>query len=134
MSYITQVVFTDKNLTTLKQGIMASDLDQTLSQRGPYTVFAPSNDAFAKLEAGTLDNLLLRENKAALTDLLQRHVVKGKLKLEDLKDGDQLQTMNGKELSVRVQDGKVSLNGSTIQTGDIKSTNGVIHSVDTVLN
>lgn len=134
MSYITQVVFTDKNLTTLKKGIMASDLDQTLSQRGPFTVFAPSNDAFAKLEEGTLDNLLLRENKAALTDLLNHHVVKGKLKLEDLKDGDQLQTLNGKELAVRVQDGKVSLNGATILTGDMKSSNGVIHSVDTVLN
>lgn len=134
MSYITQVVFTDKNLTTLKKGIMASDLDQTLSQRGPFTVFAPSNDAFAKLEEGTLDNLLLPGNKAALTDLLHHHVVKGKLKLEDLKDGDQLQTLNGKELSVRVQDGKVSLNGATILTGDMKSSNGVIHSVDTVLN
>lgn len=134
MSYITQVVFTDKNLTTLKKGIMASDLDQTLSQRGPFTVFAPSNEAFDKLEAGTLDNLLLPENKAALTDLLHRHVVKGKIKLEDLKDGDQLQTMNGRELSVRVQEGKVSLNGAAIQTGDIKTSNGVIHSVDTVLN
>lgn len=134
MSYITQVVFTDKNLTTLKKGIMASDLDQTLSQRGPFTVFAPSNDAFAKLETGTMDNLLLPENKAALTDLLHHHVVKGKIKLEDLKDGDQLQTMNGKELAVRVQDGKVSLNGVDILTADIKSSNGVIHSVDTVLN
>ena len=134
MSYITQVVFTDKNLTTLKKGIMASDLDQTLSQQGPFTVFAPSDGAFAKLQAGTMDNLLLPQNKAALTDLLHLHVVKGKLKLEDLKDGDRLQTMNGKELSVHVQDGKVSLNGATIQTGDIKSTNGVIHSVDTVLN
>jgi uncharacterized surface protein with fasciclin (FAS1) repeats len=134
MSYITQVVFTDKNLTTLKQGIMASDLDQTLSQQGPFTFFAPSNEAFAKLQAGTMDNLLQPGNKAALTDLLQLHVVKGKLKLEDLKDGDQLQTINGKELSVQVLDGKVSLNGSTIQTGDIKTSNGVIHSVDTVLN
>lgn len=134
MSYITQVVFTDKNLTTLKKGIMASDLDQTLSQRGPFTVFAPSNEAFAKLETGTMDNLLLPENKAALTDLLHHHVVKGKIKLEDLKDGDQLQTMNGRELSVQVLDGKVSLNGSTILTGDIKTSNGVIHSVDTVLN
>lgn len=134
MSYITQVVFTDKNLTTLKKGIMASDLDQTLSQRGPFTVFAPSNEAFAKLETGTMDNLLLPENKAALTDLLHLHVVKGKIKLEDLKDGDQLQTMNGKELAVRVQDGKVSLNGVDILTADIKSSNGVIHSVDTVLN
>lgn len=134
MSYITQVVFTDKNLSTLKKGIMAADLDQTLSQRGPFTFFAPSNEAFAKLETGTMDNLLLPENKAALADLLHLHVVKGKIRLEDLKDGDQLQTMNGRELSVRVLDGKVSLNGSAIQTGDIKSTNGVIHSMDTVLN
>jgi uncharacterized surface protein with fasciclin (FAS1) repeats len=134
MSYITQVVFTDKNMTTLKKGIMASDLDQTLSKKGPFTFFAPSDLAFAKLEAGTIDNLLLPENKATLTDLLHLHIVEGKIKLIDLKDGDKLKTLNGKELSVEVKDGKVSLNGSAIHTGDIKSTNGVIHSLDTVLN
>jgi uncharacterized surface protein with fasciclin (FAS1) repeats len=134
MSYITQVVFTDKNMTTLKKGIMASDLDQTLSKTGPFTFFAPSDVAFAKLETGTMDNLLLPENKATLTDLLHLHIVEGKIKLIDLKDGDKLKTLNGKELSVEVKDGKVSLNGSTIHTGDIKSTNGVIHSLDTVLN
>lgn len=134
MSYITQVVFTDKNMTTLKKGIMASDLDQTLSTSGPFTVFAPSDLAFSKLEAGTMDNLLQPENKATLTDLLHQHVVEGKIKMIDLKDGDKLKTLNGKELSVQIIDGKISLNGATIQTGDIKSTNGVIHSLDTVLN
>jgi uncharacterized surface protein with fasciclin (FAS1) repeats len=61
-------------------------------------------------------------------------VVEGKLKIADLKDGDKLKTLNGKELSVQVKDGQVSLNGATVQTSDIKSTNGVIHSLDTVLN
>jgi uncharacterized surface protein with fasciclin (FAS1) repeats len=134
MSYITQVVFTDKNLTTLKKGIMASDHDQVLSRTGPFTVFAPTDLAFSKLDAGTMDNLLLRENKVALSNLIDGHVVEGKLKIADLKDGDKLKTLNGKELSVQVKDGQVSLNGATVQTSDIKSTNGVIHSLDTVLN
>ena len=134
MSYITQVVFTDKNMTTLKKGIIASDLDQTLSKTGPFTLFAPSDLAFSKLEAGTMDKLLAPENKADLTNFLNLHVVEGKLKIVDLKDGDKLKTRNGKELTVQVKDGNVSLNNATIQTGDIKSTNGVIHSLDTVLD
>jgi uncharacterized surface protein with fasciclin (FAS1) repeats len=134
MSYITQVIFTDKNLTTLKKGIMASDLDQILSRTGPFTIFAPSDLAFTRLEAGTVDQLLLPENKANLTDLLNHHIVEGKWKLLDLKDGDKLKTLNGKELSVSIVDGKVSLNGVAIETADIKSTNGVIHSLNTVLN
>jgi uncharacterized surface protein with fasciclin (FAS1) repeats len=117
-----------------EKGIIASDLNQTLSKAEPFTVFAPSDLAFAKLEAGTMDKLLLPENKATLVDLLHLHMVEGKIKLIDLKDGEKLKTLHGKELRIQVRDGKVSLNGATIQTGDIKSTNGVIHSLDTVLN
>lgn len=134
MSYITQVVFTDKNMTTLKKGIMAADLDQDLSKAGPFTVFAPTDLAFSKLEKGTMDSLLEPENKTKLAELLNGHVVKGKLKIADLKDGDKLKTVNDTELTVQVQDGKVVINGVPVHTGDIKSTNGVIHSLDTVLN
>ena len=133
MSNITQVVRTDKNMTTLKQGVIASGLDQVLTTNGPYTLFAPSDTAFRKLESDTLANLLKPENKLQLTQLLQHHVVAGKVNFSDLKDGQKLTTLQGKQLSVKVQDGKVSIDNATIHTHDIKTSNGVIHSLDTVL-
>ena len=78
MSNITQVVRTEKNLTTLKKTIIATDLDQVLSSTGPYTLFAPSDLAFQKLENGVIDDLLLKENKVKLTELLNLHVVQEK--------------------------------------------------------
>ena len=133
MSNITQVVKQEKNMTTLNRGVRASGLNQVLSGRGPFTVFAPSDLAFGKLEGGTIENLLKAENKLKLTDLLNHHVVAGKIEFKDLKDGEKLKTMNGKELSVHIKDGKVSVNGATIQQRDVKTSNGVIHSLDTVL-
>src|SRR5690349_1950026 len=133
MSNITQVVRTDKNMTTLKQGVIATGIDQVLTTSGPYTLLAPSDMAFRKLEGDTLANLLKPENKAQLTHLLQQHVVAGKVNFIDLKDGEKLTTLLGKHLSVKVQDGKVSIDNATIQNHDIKASNGVIHSLDTVL-
>ena len=133
MSNITQVVRTDKNMTTLKQGVIASGLDQVLTTNGPYTLFAPSDMAFRKLEGETMADLLKPENKVQLTHLLQQHVVAGKVNFSDLKDGQKLTTLQGKQLSVKVQNGKVSIDNATIQTQDIHASNGVIHSLDTVL-
>jgi uncharacterized surface protein with fasciclin (FAS1) repeats len=133
MSNITQVVNAEKNMTTLKRGIVASGLDQVLSGAGPFTVFAPSDRAFGKLESGTIENLLKPENKLKLTALLNHHVVSGKISFKDLKDGDKLKSLNGKELSVKVKDAKVSIDGATVQNRDVASSNGVIHSLDTVL-
>ena len=133
MSNITQVVRTDKNMTTLKQSVIASGLDQVLTANGPYTLLAPSDTAFGKLEGDTLVNLLKPENKVQLTHLLQQHVVIGKVNFKDLKDGEKLTTLLGKHLSVKIQDGKVSIDNATIQTQDIHASNGVIHSLDTVL-
>jgi uncharacterized surface protein with fasciclin (FAS1) repeats len=133
MSNITQVVNTDKNLTILKKSVIASGLDQVLSSTGPYTVFAPSDLAFEKLEKGVLDNLLKPENKAKLTDLLNYHVVSGKVNFKDFKDGEKLKTINGKELHVHVKDGHVRIEGAEIQNHDLSSSNGVIHSLDTVM-
>ena len=133
MSNITQVVRVDKHMTTLKKGVLASGLDQLLSGRGPYTVFAPSDLAFGKLESGTIENLLKPENKIQLTDLLNHHVVEGKINFRELKDGDQLTSLNGKILSVTVDNAKVSIDGATIQNHDVQTSNGVIHSLDTVL-
>src|SRR3954467_4234128 len=133
MSNITQVVRTDKNMTTLKQGVIASGVDQVLTTNGPYTLLAPLDMAFRKLDGDMLANLLKPENKIQLTHLLQQHVVVGKVNFKDLKDGKKLTTLLGKHLSVKVQDGKVSIDNATIQNHDIQATNGVIHSLDTVL-
>ena len=133
MSNITQVVKQEKNMTTLNRGVKASGLDQVLSGTGPFTFFAPSDLAFGKLDGGVIENLLKEENKLKLTDLLKHHVVSGKIEFKNLKDGEKLKTMNGKELTVHIKDGKVSINGATIQQHDVKTSNGVIHSLDTVL-
>jgi uncharacterized surface protein with fasciclin (FAS1) repeats len=133
MSNITQVVRTDKNMTTLKQGVIASGVDQVLEAIGPYTLLAPLDTAFRKLNGNTLADLLKPKSKVQLTRLLQQHVVVGKVNFKDLKDGEKLTTLLGKHLSVKVQDGKVSIDNATIQTQDIHASNGVIHSLDTVL-
>ena len=133
MSNITQVVNTDKNMTTLKKGVIASGLNKMLSETGPYTVFAPSDKAFGKLDEGVVESLLKPENKAKLVDILNLHVVSGKILFKDLKDGEKLKTINGRELQVHVKDGTVSIDGAKIQSRDLQSSNGVIHSLDTVM-
>lgn len=133
MSNITQVVKQDKYLTTLNRGVTASGLNQVLSGTGPFTLFAPSDLAFVKLEEGVIEDFLKTENKLKLADLLNHHVVAGKIEFKDLRDGEKLKTMNGKELSVTIENFKVSINGAIIQQRDVKTSNGVIHSLDTVL-
>ena len=133
MSNITQVVNTDKNMTTLKKGVHASDLDQLLSSTGPFTMFAPLNTAFEKLEKGKMQNLLEPQNKTALTSLLSHHVVTGKISFTDLTDGAKLKTIQGGELSVKVEGKETFIDGALIHTQDIKTTNGVIHTLDAVL-
>jgi uncharacterized surface protein with fasciclin (FAS1) repeats len=133
MSNITQVVNTDKNLTTLKKGVHASDLDQLLSSTGPFTMFAPLNPAFEKLAQGTMDKLLEPENKTALTSLINHHVVAGKINFKDLKDGEKLKSFQGKELLVKITGNEVHIDRALIQNHDIKTTNGVMHTLDAVL-
>lgn len=133
MTNITQIIKNEKNLTTLNKGVLASGLDQILSGAGPFTVFAPSDLAFGKLETGIVETLLNPENNTKLTDLLNSHVIAGKIDFKDLKDGGKLKTLNGKELSVQVKNGKVSVNDATIQNRDVQTSNGVIHSLDSVL-
>jgi len=134
MSNITQVVRTEKTMTTLKKTIIATNLDQVLSSTGPFTFFAPSDVAFQKMESGVMEDLLLRENANKLTDLLNLHVVPGKIPFKDLKDGEKLKTLNGKELLVAVKDNKVTIDGAAIQNKEVQTSNGVIHPLDTVLN
>jgi uncharacterized surface protein with fasciclin (FAS1) repeats len=133
MSNIAQLVNVEKNMTTLKKSVHATGLDQVLSGKGPFTVFAPTDIAFGKLDKGTLDSLLKPENKMKLTDLLNHHVVEGKINFKDLKDGEKLKTVNGKDLLIHVKDGHATVDGAKIQSHDVQATNGVIHSVETVL-
>ena len=119
--------------TTLVAAVKAAGLAETLSGAGPFTVFAPTNEAFAKLPAGAVDNLLKPEMKKDLTGVLTYHVVPGALRAADLKDGMKLKTVNGKELMVSVKDGKVMINGANVTIADVISSNGVTHVIDGVL-
>lgn len=119
--------------TTLVAAVKAAGLAETLSGSGPFTVFAPTNSAFDALPAGTVDNLLKPEMKKDLTGILTYHVVSGKLMAADLKDGQKLKTVEGKDLTVSVKDGKVTINGANVTIADVVSSNGVTHVIDAVL-
>lgn len=133
MSNVVEVVVADKNLATMSKSVKAVGLDTVLSQKGPFTIFAPTDVAFAKLDTGRMEQLLKTENKDKLTELLNHHVVEGLTNFGDLKDNQKLVTTNGRELSVKVVDGKVTINGATVQGRDSKGSNGVVHSLDTVI-
>src|SRR6202790_755680 len=124
--------------TTLVAAVKAAGLVETLEGPGPFTVFAPTNEAFAKLPAGTVDTLVKPENKATLTKILTYHVVPGRLEASSLTDGKKLKTVEGEELTVKKADGKVMIvdakgGTSTITISNVNQSNGVIHVIDTVL-
>jgi uncharacterized surface protein with fasciclin (FAS1) repeats len=127
-----------KDHTTLVAAVKAAGLVDTLESKGPFTVFAPTNAAFGKLPAGTVDTLVKPESKATLTKILTYHVVAGKLNAADLTDGKKLKTVEGEELTVKASGGKVMIvdakgGSSTVTIPDVNQSNGVIHVVDTVL-
>jgi len=119
--------------TTLVSAVKAADLATTLSGTGPFTVFAPTNEAFNKVPKATLDQLMTPEKKADLTKILTYHVVPGALMAADLKDGQKLTTVQGKTLLVKMKDGKVMINGATVTIPDVVSSNGVTHVIDGVV-
>jgi transforming growth factor-beta-induced protein len=131
---IVDIAVEDGRFTTLVAAVQAAGLVETLSGEGPFTVFAPTDEAFAKLPAGTLDELLKPESKQALTDILLYHVVSGKVMAADVVGLTSAPTVLGKDASIKVQDGNVFLN-DTVQViiTDIEASNGVIHVIDTVL-
>jgi uncharacterized surface protein with fasciclin (FAS1) repeats len=133
MSNITQIVEVDKSMTTLKRGVMASGLHKTLSETGPYTMFAPSDKAFESLDKAVVEDLLNPENKTRLVDVLNVYVVAGKIVLKDLKDGEKLMTINGRELNVQVSGGVVTVDGAEVHRKEVKASNGCIYSLDTVM-
>ncbi len=121
------------NVTTLVAAVKAAGLVETLKSEGPFTVFAPTDDAFGKLPAGTVETLVKPENKAKLTSILTYHVVAGALKASDLKDGQKLKTVNGQELAVSYKDGKWFINNAVVIIPDVISSNGVTHVIDAVV-
>ena len=133
-SSIVDIAVADGRFTTLVAALQAAELVETLSGEGPFTVFAPTDDAFAALPAGTVENLLLPENKQQLTDILLYHVVSGKVMAADVTALTNAPTVLGKDITIKVEDGKVFLN-DTVQViiTDIEAPNGVIHVIDAVL-
>ena len=122
------------NVTTLVAAVKAAGLVTTLKSAGPFTVFAPTNSAFGKLPAGTVETLVKPENKAQLTDILTYHVVAGRFTSAELTDGLVLTTVEGKKLTFTRMNGKLMINGSAmVETPDVISSNGVTNVVDTVL-
>ena len=117
---------------TLVAAVKAAGLVETLQGKGPFTVFAPTDEAFAKLPSGTVESLLKPENKEKLVAILTYHVVAGKVMAADVKTG-MIKTVNGKELDVKAWDGKVSVNGAKVTSADVAASNGVIHVIDTVV-
>lgn len=119
--------------TTLVAAVKQADLVNSLSNAGPFTVFAPTNAAFDKLPAGTVDDLLKPENKEKLQDILQYHVYVGKLNADMLQDGQTLNQVNGGNITISVKDGKTMINNSATIVASIPASNGVIHVIDGVL-
>ena len=118
---------------TLVAAVTAAELVETLSGKGPFTVFAPLDDAFAALPAGTVDSLVQPENKAKLQSILTYHVVAGKVLSTDLTDGMKAKTVNGAEITIHLKDGKVFINDAEVVVADVQTDNGVIHAINKVI-
>ena len=118
---------------TLAAALGAAGLVETLKGDGPFTVFAPTDEAFAKLPEGTVEMLLKPENKAKLVDILTYHVVAGEVSAEAAMKMTKATALNKKDLALEVKDGSLCLNESKVVTADVAASNGVIHVIDTVL-
>jgi transforming growth factor-beta-induced protein len=130
---IVDTAVADGRFTTLAAALGAAELIETLKGGGPFTVFAPTDDAFALLPEGTVESLLLPENKQQLIDILLYHVVAGKVMAEDVVTLTEAETVLGQNVSIKVEDGKVFINDAEVIVTDIVTSNGVIHVIDTVL-
>ena len=135
---IIQNAVNSKDHTTLVAAVKAAGLVSTLEGKGPFTVFAPTNSAFSKLPAGTVDNLVKPENKPTLTRILTYHVVPGRLEASGLSDGKKLKTVEGEQLTVKRSGDKVMIidskgDSATVTIPNVNQSNGIIHVVDTVL-
>ena len=134
LSDIVDTAVADGRFTTLAAALGAADLAETLKGEGPFTVFAPTDDAFAKLPEGTVESLLLPENLEQLKSILLYHVVSGKVLASDVVTLTSAETVLGEDVTIKVEDGKVFLNDTVeVIITDVEASNGVIHVIDAVL-
>ncbi len=120
-------------LSTLFAAIDAAGLAETLQSEGPFTVFAPTNEAFAALPDGTLESLLLEENRELLVEILTYHVVPGKVMSGDLSDGMYAETVQGSSVTISIGNYGVSVDDASVVEADIEASNGVVHVIDSVI-
>lgn len=130
---VVKVAVGSKDHTTLVAAVKQAELVTSLSNAGPFTVFAPTNAAFDKVPKETLDALMTNEKKADLQNILQYHVTTSSLKPEYFTDGQTLGMVNGDNISVSVKDGKIMLNGTATIVASIPASNGIVHVIDAVL-
>lgn len=128
---IVDIASENSDFSTLVAAIKAAGLAETLSGEGPYTVFAPTNEAFAKLPEGTVESLL--QDKEKLASILTYHVVPGKVMAADVVNLTSAKTVQGQEFTIKTENGTVMVNNAKVVTTDIEASNGVIHVIDTVL-
>ena len=133
MKLIVKTAVAAGQFKTLATALDRAGLVSTLKGQGPYTVFAPTDAAFAKLPAGTVDNLLKPENKAQLTAILTYHVVPGRVMAADVVQLKEAETVNGKMVDVNADGGSVMINDAKVTAADVTASNGVIHVIDTVI-
>ena len=130
---IVKLAVGNKDLSTLVTAVQAAELTTSLSNAGPFTVFAPTNAAFEKLPAGTVDDLLKPENKGKLTDILGHHTYVGVIKTEQMTDGQSLGMVDGKNITIKMVNGKPTVNGTVNIIASVPASNGMVHVVDGVI-
>ena len=130
---IVEIAAGAEDFSTLVAAVKAAGLVDVLSSEGPFTVFAPTNEAFAKLPEGTVENLLKPENKEKLIAVLKYHVVPGKVMAKDVVKVDSAKTAQGSSVTVTVEGKTVKVDNATVVKTDIEASNGVIHVIDTVI-
>ena len=130
---VVQVAIGSADHTTLVAAVKAAGLVDALSNAGPFTVFAPTNAAFDKLPAGTIEGLLQPDKKDVLKNILEYHTYVGSLKIEYMQDGQSFEQVNGGKISISKKDGKTMVNGKATVLASIPTSNGIIHVIDEVL-
>jgi uncharacterized surface protein with fasciclin (FAS1) repeats len=132
-SNIVETAISAGSFNTLVAAVQAADLVDTLTSAGPFTVFAPTDAAFAALPAGTVESLLLPENKDQLVAILTYHVVSGRVTSEQVTSLSKATTVQGSDLDISVSNGSVQINSATVVAADVEASNGVIHVIDAIL-
>ncbi|MEM7105603.1 MAG: fasciclin domain-containing protein [Bacteroidota bacterium] len=121
------------DLSTLVAAVKAAGLVEILAGNGPFTVFAPTNEAFAALPAGTVESLLKPENKDQLVAILTYHVVPGRIESTDLSDGQSVATVQGQKIGVQANDSSILINNAQVKKANLRASNGVVHLIDRVI-